>query len=65
MAPAKWRESRKNGAWQHFHAWRKFQQIHEPLAFTLKLVNILPLCMTEEVFKVLPLRWDSEQVSRV
>lgn len=56
-------EELKSCAWQHFHTQRKFQQIHALPAFTLKLVNVSPLCMTQELFKLLPLHWDLEQVS--
>lgn len=40
----------------------EFHWIPAPLAYTLKSINESPY-MTQAIFKVLPLYWDSEQVS--
>lgn len=42
---------------------RKFQQIPGPLAPALILVSEASFCMTQVIFKLLPLIWNLEQMS--
>ena len=65
LRPARWKESKergRNGANQYFCPWIKFQQIPALPAHSLKLVNVSPSHMTEVLFKLLPLHWNSERV---
>lgn len=39
---------------------RIFQKTSASLAYSLKLINGFPLCVTQAVFKLLHLCWDSE-----
>ena len=52
-------KKKKNCTRQHFYSQRKLHQIPAPPAHTLILVNESSCLMTQLLFKLLPLHWDS------
>lgn len=60
--PARWRESFLKGTHQHFCAQGKFQQIPAPPALARKVVHVSPPPVTQVLFQLLALPWNSERV---